>query len=154
MFLSEFDFQLDYAPGKSNPANPASRCSDFKPKEGDDVLHTQIKALLTTYHTKRLFPSDFAPQTTSTTINSLSTFTINNSKLLEEFKNAYHTDTKWRDALKTGNEDFTLQDNLVFYQGRLYVPPSLCAKIVHSRHDSVLSPLTISIAITLGLDSI
>ena len=38
MFLSEYNFQLDYAPGKKNPADSPSCRFDFTPKEGDDVL--------------------------------------------------------------------------------------------------------------------
>ena len=47
MFLSEFDFKLDYAPGKKNPADAPSRCPDFIPQEGDEVVKFQNKSLLT-----------------------------------------------------------------------------------------------------------
>jgi RNase H-like domain found in reverse transcriptase len=57
MFLSEYDFQLDYAPGKKNPADSPSRRPDYSPKKGDDVLLNQNKPLLTDHHLYRLFPS-------------------------------------------------------------------------------------------------
>ena len=56
MFLSEFDFKLDYAPGKKNPADGPSRHPDFVPQEGDEVVKFQNKSLLTNYHLDRLFP--------------------------------------------------------------------------------------------------
>ena len=36
MFLSEYNFKLDYAPGKKNPAGALSRCPDFLPQQGDE----------------------------------------------------------------------------------------------------------------------
>ena len=57
MFLSEYNFQLDYTPGKKNPADFPSQRSNFSPKEGDDVLINQNKPLLTNFHLQRLFPS-------------------------------------------------------------------------------------------------
>ena len=41
MFLSEFDFRLDYSPGKKNPANGPSRRPDFLPQKGDEVIKFQ-----------------------------------------------------------------------------------------------------------------
>ncbi|KAG6849044.1 hypothetical protein C0991_012232, partial [Blastosporella zonata] len=95
MFLSKFDFQLDYAPGKLNPADPASRRPDFEPQEGDDVLHNQFKALLTDYHTQQLFSHNsgtFDTFDTYSHINTLSTFTIDSSDLLKELKTALRAD--------------------------------------------------------------
>ncbi|GLB39530.1 putative coprinopsis cinerea okayama7 130 [Lyophyllum shimeji] len=141
MFLSEFDFKLDYAPGKNNPADPASRRPDFVPQQGDEVLLLQQKALLTDYHTERLFHD--APSTASTpdsrSINALSTFSINNSELLDEFKTTYRADTEWRDLLSKGDPSITYDNDLVFHNNRLYVPQALRAKILHSCHDALLS---------------
>ncbi|KAG6903819.1 hypothetical protein DXG01_014677, partial [Tephrocybe rancida] len=113
---------------------------------GDDVLRTQIKTLLTTYHTKRLFPSDFVPQTDPASINSLSTFTIDNSELLEEFKTAYRADTEWREALKKGDGNFTLHDDLVFHEDR--------TTLFYLGILVELAPMTTSIVTTLGPDSV
>ena len=55
MFLSEFNFVLDYAPGLKNPADAPSRRADFAPREGDDVLRANEQVLLTPYHTHRIF---------------------------------------------------------------------------------------------------
>ena len=56
MFLSEFNFILDYAPGLKNPADAPSRRADFAPREGDDVLRANEQGLLTPYHTQNIFP--------------------------------------------------------------------------------------------------
>ena len=50
MFLSEFDFKLDYFPGKRNPADGPSRRPDFIPQKGDEVVEFQNRALLTDQH--------------------------------------------------------------------------------------------------------
>ena len=89
MFLSEFDFKLDYAPGKKNPADAPSRCPDFIPQEGDEVVKFQNKSLLTDYNLDRLFPCLHSLSPKTLEISSLSTFTINNSELLEIFKAAF-----------------------------------------------------------------
>ena len=63
---------------------------------------------------------------TSTSINpsisTLSTFTINNSELLDNFKTAFQLDTEWRDAIAKFNPSFTFQDNLVFHDKQLFIP--------------------------------
>ena len=144
MFLSEFDFKLDYAPGKNNPADAPSRRPDFIPHEGDEVVQFQHKALLTNNHLERLFPRNNStlpknPANNSTNISALSTFTIDNSELLEQFKTAFRLDTEWREAITKSDPSFTFQGNLVFHDNRLFVPHSLRPTILFSRHNSVLA---------------
>ena len=93
-FLSEYDFKLDYAPGKNNPADAPSRCPDYIPQEGDEVVQFQHKALLTDSDLEHLFPCNPSPSLpkNSTNISTLSTFTIDNSKLLDQFKTAFRLD--------------------------------------------------------------
>ena len=138
MFLSEFNFKLDYAPGKKNPADAPSRCPDFIPQEGDEVVKFQNKSLLTDYNLDRLFPQLYSSPTPPS-ISSLSTFTIDNSELLERFKAAFWTDTEWRDAMAKSDESFTFSGNLVFHDNWLFVPSFLRAEILRSHHDSVLA---------------
>ena len=146
MFLSEFNFRLDYAPGKHNPADAPSRRPDFAPSDGDEVLLEQRKTIITSVHTERLDPCDkpealpgspHAPSPSQASISSLSSLAIDNSELLERFKSATREDVEWREALATGSQDFEVHDNLVFHKGRLYVPAPLRAAILHSRHDAL-----------------
>lgn len=123
-FLSEFDFQLDYAPGTRNPADAASQRQDYKPQEGDETTVNQRQAFLNLYHTAQIFPSEIQSNTPSS-INSLSTYTLDNSELLNEFKTAYRTDTKWQTLLQQGDKTITQQDDLVLHNGHLFVPSSL-----------------------------
>ena len=141
MFLSEYDFKLDFAPGTKNPADGPSRRPDFIPHKGDEVIEFQNQALLTDNHLERLFPRNKPPSPLSLnpTINSLSTFTLDNSELLENFKTAFRLDTEWRDSFTKPNSLFTFQDNLVFHDNRLFVPHSLRSQIVFSRHNAVLA---------------
>lgn len=106
------------------------------------MLRLQQKVLLTPMHTEHLFPGSSSPNTSSTLTHSISAITslaIDNSELLERFKTAFRNDTEWREAIARGSTDFELKGNLVFHQGRLFVPSSLRADILHSRHDSVIS---------------
>ena len=137
MFLSEFNFKLDYAPGKKNPADGPSRRPDFIPQKGDEVVKFQNKSLLTDDHLERLFPRiDTRP---SQQVSALSTFMVDNSELLDKFKTAFQTDTEWRDAFAQLDNSFSFSGNLVFHNDRLFVPLSLRPEILHSRHDSVLA---------------
>ncbi|KAJ2930720.1 hypothetical protein H1R20_g6375, partial [Candolleomyces eurysporus] len=147
MFLSEFDFQLDWAPGSRNPADSPSRRPDFEPRRGDDVLTIQNRSLLTPYHLQRLFPSLFPNSTfpirvsslsTSVSNSAITTLSIDNSELLERFQHAFHEDTEWREAVVRGDPDFSAKDNIVFYKGRVFVPKSLRSEILYQRHDCVL----------------
>jgi len=138
MFLSEYNFQLDYAPGKQNQADAPSRCSDFTPKKGDDVILNQNKSLFSKYHLNRLFPSMSLTQPQSF-VAALSTFNLDNSELLNDFKDTFRQDIEWREALSKNDESFSVQDDLIFHNDHLYVPQTLCSRILHSRHDSVLS---------------
>ena len=81
MFLSEFDFKLDYAPGKKNPADTPSRHLDFITQEGDEVVKFQNKSLLTDYNLDHLFPRLHSLPPTTPLISSLSTFMIDNLKV-------------------------------------------------------------------------
>ncbi|RXW13329.1 hypothetical protein EST38_g12526 [Candolleomyces aberdarensis] len=139
MFLTEFDFQLDWIPGTQNPADGPSRRPDFVPKRGDDVLNVTRKALITPYHLSRLYPNLTSEISPPRSISALTTLSIDNSELLKRFQDAYHADTKWREAILRGDSDFTAQDNMVFHKGRVFVPKPLRAEILYQRHDCVLS---------------
>lgn len=130
MFLSEFNFRLNYAPGKRNLADALSRRADYFSQEGDDVLLEQHKTLLSSTHLKRLSPRDRpaaaqGAEPKPIDIGAIMTAAIDNSELLQQFKLACRDDTKWREAIYHGNSDFTVTNDLVFHTGRLYVPPSL-----------------------------
>ena len=142
MFLSEFNFRLVWAPGHKNVADSPSRWPDFAPKKGDDVLEQQRQTLLTSKHTELLFPSTTSSLSWSTdalNMSALTTLAIDNSVLLERFKTAFREDTEWREALVAGNSDFVVQDDMVFHKGRLFVPSSLRADILHTRHASLIA---------------
>ncbi|EEB99894.1 hypothetical protein MPER_00305, partial [Moniliophthora perniciosa FA553] len=145
MFLSEFDFKLDWAPGKSNVADAASRRADFVLQEGDEHLSAQHQTLLSPTHLERLnsqsesdFPPNFKSDEQIHSLSALTTLSIDNSELLERFKAAFKEDVTWREALASGNSDFTTSHDIVFHKGRLYVPPPLRRDVLFSRHDSVI----------------
>ena len=143
MFLSEFNFRLDYAPGLKNPADAPSRRADFAPREGDAVLHENHRVLLTPLHTECLFTQPASTPSTpplkTIKIAAITTLSVDNSELLERYKTALAADSEWRDALARGSEDFKVEDNLVFHLGRLFVPLSMRPSILHLCHDSAIS---------------
>ena len=142
MFLTEYNFQLDYAPGLRNPADAPSRRVDFAPKKGDEVLAENCKTILTPYHTQRLF-SSFDPHTPSTSslkISAVTALTVDGSDFQQRLRNAVSSDQEWRSAVQSGNQRFQVHDgNIVYHDGLLYIPLPLRPDVLASRHDSVLS---------------
>lgn len=135
IFLSEFNFRLDYLPGSRNPADAPSRRPDYVLSEGEDTVLQQRKALLTEKHTERLY----ATNSTAETISAIATFTFPAPELKNEFTNAYHSDTQWREAISNGDSTFTVEDNLVFHNGRLFVPETLRSLVLKMRHDHLVA---------------
>ncbi len=89
MFLSEFNFRLDYAPGLKNPADAPSRRVDFAPRKGDDVLQENEKVLLTPLHTERLVHANATsstPRLHPIHISAITTLSFVDS----EFQERYH----------------------------------------------------------------
>ncbi|OJT06055.1 Transposon Tf2-12 polyprotein [Trametes pubescens] len=140
MFLSEFNFHLSYAPGLRNPADAPSRRVDFAPRRGDAVLQENEKVLLTPLHTEQLFSSD-APSATPHTFNisAITTLSLVDSDFQERYRRAVRADQEWRAAVARDDKDFVVEGDRVLYRGRPFVPMSLRADILHSRHDSVLA---------------
>uniref|UniRef100_A0A0W0FXD7 Reverse transcriptase-rnase h-integrase n=1 Tax=Moniliophthora roreri TaxID=221103 RepID=A0A0W0FXD7_MONRR len=140
MFLSKFDFKLDWAPGKDNVADAASQRPDFVPQTGDEHLTAQRQTLLTPEHIERLnsqnnnLPFEIPPHS----FNAITTLSIDNTKLLKHFKAAYKEDATWKEAVVAGNKDFMASHDLVFHNSRLYIPPTLRRNVLFSRHDSII----------------
>ena len=137
LFLAEFNFKLDYLPGRLNPADAPSRRPDYVPREGEETLLQQHKAILTDYHTERLFPQDKAASVPSQQINALYSFPI--SDLHDKFVAAYQSDEEWRHALATGDPDFSYHDKFVYHKDKLFVPEPLRHTILQSQHDHILA---------------
>ena len=138
MFLSQFNFKLDCAPGKKNLANTPLRCPDFAPQEGDEVVNFQNKSLLMDYHLDQLLPCLHSLSSTSLPqISILTMFMVNNSDLLGRFKAAFQDNTEWYDAMSKSDDFFS--GNLVFHDNCLFVLSSLRSEILYSRHNSVLA---------------
>lgn len=64
---------------------------------------------------------------------------LDNSELLKWYKMAIRDDSEWRKAVARENSDFKLDGNLVFHNGKLFIPLSMHADILHNHHDSVIS---------------
>jgi len=140
MFLTDYDFRLDWAPGRSNVADAPSRRPDYEPKKGDDTLLCQDRRLLTAKHTERLFSTSSTSENSPPPSNlALTTLSIDNSTLLERFKTAFREDVEWREAVVHGNSDFVAESGLIFHKGKLFVPKPLRADVLYSRHDSFVS---------------
>lgn len=139
IFLSEFNFRLDYLPGPRNPADAPSRRSDYVLSNGEDTVLQQRKALLTQTHTERLDVTNTVADDPTQTIASTAIFTFPAPELQKEFTNAFHSDTQWRDAIARGDPDFTFKDTLVFHKERLFVPETLRPLVLKMRHDHLVA---------------
>lgn len=141
MFLSEFDFKLQWAPGSQNVADAASRRADYQPKKGDTHLEIQRRTILNSSHTEFLATiyTPLNPITPSPLyLSALTTISIDNSDLLDKFKDGYKNDTQWRTAMVNGDSDFAVEHEIVFHRGRVYVPEPLRTEIVFSHHDKFI----------------
>ncbi len=49
---------------------------------------------------------------------------------------AYRTDPEWRDVLEKGDKAFSQVDDLVYHEGRLFVPTTLRLQVLQQHHDS------------------
>uniref|UniRef100_A0A0W0EVT4 Reverse transcriptase/retrotransposon-derived protein RNase H-like domain-containing protein n=1 Tax=Moniliophthora roreri TaxID=221103 RepID=A0A0W0EVT4_MONRR len=116
MFLSKFDFKLDWAPGKLNIANAASRRPDFVPQMGDEHLTAQHQTLLKTGNIEHLISKQFEISQSSS-VSVMTMLSIDNTEVLERFKLAFKEDSTWKEAVTAGNSDFTTTHGLVFHKG-------------------------------------
>ena len=64
---------------------------------------------------------------------------IDNSELVDKFKEAFQSDIEWHDDLSRPGNLFSVSGNLVFHNNCLLIPQTLRLEILYSCHDSVLS---------------
>jgi transposase InsO family protein len=139
MFLSDFDFQLIWAPGKANVADAPSWRVNYLPKKGDETLLGQNRIVLTSEHTGSLTLPENTQFSPSAITNAMTTLSIDNSALFERFKTAFREDMEWHEALIHGNSDFTSENGIVFHKGKLFVPLPLRTDVLSSHHDAVIA---------------
>lgn len=94
MFLSDFDFCLDWAPDESNIADAPSWWLDFVPKKEDSTFKNQSWVILTPKHTECIFPSLHKETNFDSSISALTALQIDNSQILDHFKTVYQEDTE------------------------------------------------------------
>lgn len=114
MFLSEFNFRLDYAPGLKNPADAPSRHVDFAPRKGDDTLRENKKVMLMPLHTERIRASS-SSTTPQVQILASTTLSLIDSDFHECYQHALQVNNEWQEAIKREDKDFTVQGNQVLY---------------------------------------
>ncbi len=69
--------------------------------------------------------------------------TIDTAAPIDEFKKALASDPTWHEALgrEAGNrhKNWSQLDDFILFHDQIYVPPSLCPKILFQYHDSPLA---------------
>ncbi len=130
---------MDYLAGAKNPADAPSRRVDYVPQKGDAVLEAMQHTLLSPTHTERLFPLATPSPSLVVQVATSGTYSFPAPELLQQFKSAFRDDLEWREAQAEGDNSFTLQDDLVFHQGKLFVPEPLRPLILKSRHDNLVA---------------
>jgi hypothetical protein len=126
LFLSEFNFVIQYRPGKEQGKPDAlSRRSEYKPKEGEEAIVQQQQVVLKPEMLK-LAASYTTPE---------------DDMLLTHVRKALETDelgSKIFKSLSNGElSEFSADDGLLYYKGLLYLPDLNSRLLVlRSRHDS------------------
>ena len=127
MSLSRFEFIITYRPGKQQGLSDAlSRRSYFAPKEGDIAFEQQRTVLLK--------PEQFHLRALKSTLTVDSTFvkqiqsSMSSDPLVLDIKS---NSSKSHDSSK-----FEFKNNLLYFEGRLYVPKGEARlRVLQARHD-------------------
>lgn len=127
-FLSEFHFDILHTPGRSNPADPASRRSDYITEgpdssrvtllgvRGPEDIKVEAISLLKRRPRNRVDHSSFMPPTEET---------------LRHIRSHYHSDN----ALQGRKPSFLTYDSGIWWwRDRVYVPAELRKTIIQSIH--------------------
>jgi len=127
MALSRFDFKITYRPGKQQGLSDAlSRRSYLAPKEGDASFDQQRTILLKSEHfhlraIKSILPVD------STLVRQIQS-SMSSDPLVHDIKNP---SSKSHDVSK-----FEFKNNLLYFEGRLYVPEGEARlRVLQACHD-------------------
>lgn len=130
-YLSEFSFEILHIPGKSNPADPASRRSDYTGKE---ILTNRVVLL------GRREEEDV--QINAITMRKLKISRVNNpfssfmpaeETTLTSLRACYDTDEYLQGRIPTA---LSYQDHLWWWRDKLYVPKSMRQMILEQVHNA------------------
>jgi hypothetical protein len=138
-FLADYHFVFAHIPGIHNPADAPSHRPDYVPKEGDEHITQQTTNLFNPSSYAHLFTTPTESRSTSpsdigTTANAL--FTLPHSDLAARIKTAQADDQEWKDQVELLNKRFTLDNDNVLYDNRVYIPNALRLEVLKSHHDN------------------
>ena len=73
-------------------------------------------------------------------VSNISSINVNQN-LLEEIKLAYQEDSKCEEILRNEVEDYVVKDDLIYFEGKLYIPDddSIKTKLLYEAHDATIS---------------
>ena len=127
MSLSRFDFGIVHRPGKQQGlSNALSRCSNLIPKEGEAAYDQQRTTLLK--------PECLCLRTTHIS-------TLVDTTFFEEIRTASAKDLLVLDIQQRQSNNieesnhFRVEDNLLYFEERLYVPSGSRLSVLQARHD-------------------
>lgn len=119
--LSEYDFTLSHKPGRDHCRPDAlSRRPDYNLGTADNEEITLLK------------PHWFRALSTSLEVHTTG------DAFRERIRSNKHVEKRVRTNLHSGAEGWSREDGLVFWKGRIYVPPNkaLRDEIIHAHHDT------------------
>ena len=142
MELAEFNFKLSYAPGTKNPADAPSRRFDYETTANQELEYSNMLTLLDDKICSRLNTPAVAVCAISSGAEAIRPFVYLSSSpsdVLSGLSAALEKDDTWKDQIDKPASPFKVLDNLILFEDRVYIPPSLRPTVLRERHDSVLT---------------
>ena len=121
IFFADYDFNIIFRPGRLNGKSDAlSRRSDYRPSEEEEYGEPLLKKSQLMGFLSVVSSIEEAPII---------------AKIRQDLKSDPHAMRISADLVS--HTDYTLKDDLLFYQGLLYVPESCRLQVLQDRHDAL-----------------
>jgi transposase InsO family protein len=144
--LAGIDFKVFYRPGSQNgKPDVLSRRPEYRPEKGGDENQPITTVLHQNHFAERVSVISTGGEGSSFMVSSSRLASVPKIRWSQEFlaavKKAGTSDTRYQQALTSGNELLEIEDGVLYRKKKLWVPedPELIVAILQSEHDSKIA---------------